>query len=46
MYYRQNDKVRDPIYEAVILTSDYDNRSNLMIFGTGRPSQKFGQFFL
>ena len=42
----QYGKVRDLNFGAVVLTFDYENVSNLMIFGTGRPSQKFGQFFM
>ena len=30
---------------AVVLSFNYENMSNLMTFGTGHPSQKFGQFF-
>ena len=41
----QYDKVRDPNFGTGVLTFDYENISYLMTFGTGRSSQKFGQFF-
>ena len=38
--------VSEPNFGAVILTFDYENISNLVTFGTGRPIQKLGQFFV